>query len=312
MTTDTATNPDLLQAAISGLTGPAKSIDPKWFYDARGSALFEDITRLPEYYPTRTETRILRSNIGTLAGHVPEGAALIELGSGASIKTRILLDGLDGLAAYLPVDVSAAFLHETAARLSRLYPDLAIRPIVGDFMAPLDLPQDFGDHPKVGFFPGSTIGNLEPHRAQSLLSAVRHWPGVHAFVVGIDLVKDTGTLIRAYDDAAGVTAAFNLNILERLNREAAAAFDPAKFRHEARWNGDLARIEMHLVSRVDQSVRIGPATAHFRAGDSIHTENSHKYTRTGFASMARLAGWRQASFLTDDQNLFAVAVLLPD
>lgn len=311
MTTDTATNPDLLQAAVAGLTGADKSMDPKWFYDARGSALFEDITRLPEYYPTRTEAAILRGNITALAHHVPEGAALVELGSGASVKTRILLDGLAGLAAYLPVDVSAGFLRETAARLSRLYPDLPIRPIVADFMAPLDLPDAFRDHPKVGFFPGSTIGNLEPHRAQRLLSSVRHWSGIHAFVVGIDLVKDTGILIRAYDDAAGVTAAFNLNLLERLNREAAAAFDPATFRHEARWNADLARVEMHLVSRIDQSVQIGPATAHFRAGDSIHTENSHKYTRTGFATMARLSGWRVESFLTDDEGLFAVTVLLP-
>lgn len=311
MDTSTATNPDLLKAAVEGLTGREKAMDPKWFYDARGSALFEDITRLPEYYPTRTETAILRENIDALARHVPEGAVLVELGSGASVKTRILLDGLKGLAAYLPVDVSAGFLRETAARLARQYPDLPVRPIVGDFMAPLDLPRAYVDYPKVAFFPGSTIGNLEPHRAQNLLSSVRRWPGIRAFVVGIDLVKNTGTLIRAYHDAAGVTAAFNLNLLERLNREAGTCFDPDRFRHEARWNGELARIEMHLVSRVDQSVQIGPATAHFRAGDSIHTENSHKYTRTGFATMARLSGWRMETFLTDDEDLFAVTVLLP-
>lgn len=309
MTISTATNPDLLRAAVEGLTGPDKAMDPKWFYDARGSALFEEITRQPEYYPTRTEAAILKDNIGRLAAHAPEGAALVELGSGASVKTRILLDGLPGLAAYLPVDVSAAFLGETAAGLARHYPDLPIRPIVGDFMAPLDMPAAYADHPKIAFFPGSTIGNLEPHRAQVLLSSVRAWPGVRSFIVGVDLVKDAGTLIRAYDDAAGVTAAFNLNLLRRLNREACAAFDPDRFRHEARWNAELARIEMHLVSRVDQDVPIGPRSARFKAGESIHTENSHKYTRTGFATMADMAGWRLEAFLTDADRRFAVAVL---
>ena len=308
----TATNPDLLQAAVSGLTGPEKSMDPKWFYDATGSALFEDITRQPEYYPTRTETAILTENIARLATHVPRGSVLVELGSGASVKTRILLDGLGGLAAYLPLDVSETFLHETATQLAHHYPDLPIRPIVGDFMSLPDLPDDYAEHAKVAFFPGSTIGNLEPHRAQNLLSSIRHWPKIHAFVVGIDLVKDVGTLIRAYDDAAGITAAFNLNLLERLNREVGATFDPARFRHEARWNAELARVEMHLVSRVDQTVEIGPATARFNAGDSIHTESSHKYTHTAFATMARMSGWRLDTFLTDDAGLFAVTVLLPD
>lgn len=311
MTTDTATDPDLLRAAVAGLTGARKSMDPKWFYDAAGSALFEEITRLPEYYPTRTETAILRAHVDRLSRHVPPDAVLIELGSGASVKTRILLDGLPDLAAYLPVDVSASFLANTAAALSRDYPELPVRPIVGDFMSPLDLPPAYADHPKVAFFPGSTIGNLEPGRAGQLLSSVRRWPGVESFIIGIDLVKDTGTLLRAYDDGAGVTARFNLNLLRRLNREACATFDPDSFRHEARWNADLARVEMHLVSRVAQTVRIGPATAHFAAGESIHSENSHKYSRESFARLADPAGWRLETFLTDPDGLFAVCVLVP-
>jgi dimethylhistidine N-methyltransferase len=312
MNKSTATNPDLLRAAVEGLTGPDKSMDPKWFYDARGSALFEEITRQPEYYPTRTEAAILKDNIARLASYAPEGGVLVELGSGASVKTRILLDGFPGLAAYLPLDVSGSFLKETAMRLARHYPDLPIRPIVGDFMAPLDMPAAYADHPKIAFFPGSTIGNLEPHRAQTLLSSVRAWPGVRAFIVGVDLVKDAGTLIRAYDDAAGVTAAFNLNLLRRLNREACAGFDPDQFRHEARWNAELARIEMHLVSRIDQDVPIGPRSARFKAGESIHTENSHKYTRTSFEGMAAMAGWRLDAFLADADRHFAVTALSPE
>lgn len=304
-------NSDLLAAAIEGLTGTEKTMDPKWFYDRAGSALFERITDLPEYYPTRTETAILTGAIAKLARHVPDCSVLVELGSGASVKTRILLNGLDRLAAYLPVDVSESFLRQSAARLSGHYPALPVVPIVADFMIPLRLPVAYADHPKVGFFPGSTIGNLEPDRAQALLSSVRRWPGIAAFIVGIDLVKDVETLVRAYDDTAGVTAAFNLNLLTRINREAGANFDPKTFTHEARWNPDLARIEMHLVSRIDQEVMIGPNVARFVAGESIHTENSHKYTRAGFGNMSEAAGWHLESFLTDPQNRFAVTVLLP-
>ncbi|MBC7154551.1 MAG: L-histidine N(alpha)-methyltransferase [Rhodobacteraceae bacterium] len=304
-------NADLLKAALTGLTGPDKSMDPKWFYDRAGSALFERITRLPEYYPTRTETAILTAGIARIAAHVPKGSALVELGSGASVKTRILLDGLHDLAAYLPVDVSESFLRQVAADLDRAYPALPVVPIIADFMAPLRLPAAYADHPKVGFFPGSTIGNLEPDRARALLASVRQWPGIAAFIVGIDLVKDVETLVQAYDDAAGVTAAFNRNLLVRLNREAGARFDPDTFDHEARWNPDLARMEMHLVSRVEQGVAIGPGMARFAAGESIHTESSHKYTRDSFDDLARAAGWRRDTFLSDAQDHFAVTVLLP-
>ena len=285
---------------------------PKWFYDDVGSELFERITGLPEYYPTRTEDLILRSEVETLASYIPDGAALVELGSGASTKTRILLDAMDGLAAYVPVDVSGNFLQAAAWDVALLYPDLTIAPLVDDFVQDLKLPAVIAELPKVAFFPGSTIGNLELPEAQDLLRRIRTWPGIAAFVLGLDLVKDTEVLIRAYDDAQGVTAAFNRNLLHRLNREAGANFDAESFDHEARWNAELSSIEMHLVSRAAQKVRLDGMNIQFRRGESIHTESSHKYTRRGIVDLAANAGWRVAEFLTDPCELFAVAVLVPD
>lgn len=304
-------NAELLASALEGLRATPKRLDPRWFYDAAGSALFEQITRLPEYYPTRTETAILRDRVGEIAVHVPERAVLVELGSGASVKSRILLDALDTLVAYVPVDVSEELLGTVARALSRDYPELEVVPIVDDFLAPLELPPHLAERDKVGFFPGSTIGNLAPGDAAGLLRRVRAWAGVAAFVVGIDLVKDRGTLIRAYDDEAGVTAAFNRNALVRLNREAGAEFDPDAFAHEARWNEAEGRVEMHLVSRRRQRVRVGPEDIWFAEGESIHTENSHKYTRAGFADLAGKGGWTVGAFLTDADEAFAVVVLEP-
>ncbi|MGP3698806.1 L-histidine N(alpha)-methyltransferase [Rhodobacter sp. NSM] len=302
-------NPELLADALRGLSQPRKFMEPKWFYDTEGSALFERITDLPEYYPTRTETAILTAAADRLAAHVPEGAELVELGSGASVKTRLLLDRLDGLSAYVPVDISAAFLKETARRLSQSYPALPIRPVVADFTRPLRL-EDAG-HSRVGFFPGSTLGNLDPAGARALLQGVRDWPGVRAFIVGIDLIKDEETLVRAYDDSAGVTAAFNLNLLHRMNREIGADFDTDRFAHRAIWNAGKARIEMHLESLADQSVRIGPRDIRFAKGETIHTENSHKFSEESFSTQAEQSGWTLAEFLTDADRLFGVAVLEP-
>jgi len=304
-------NTALLKSAMAGLSKPQKTLESKWFYDQAGSELFEKITDLPEYYLTRTEKAILQAGIVPLRRHIPAGTTLVELGSGASVKTRILLDGLPGLKAYLPIDISASFLFSTADALAHDYPDLFIDPVVADFLGDVRLPPAHAGNPKAAFFPGSTLGNLDDRAATSLLSRIRGWDQVNAFVIGIDLVKDTDTLISAYDDAAGVTAAFNCNLLHRLNRETGAHFDVDSFRHEARWNSEKARIEMHLVSRSDQTVLIGTDQVHFAAGESIHTENSRKYTRESFSRIAAEGGWSIAEFLTDANALFAVAVLVP-
>ncbi|MGR3755702.1 MAG: L-histidine N(alpha)-methyltransferase [Tranquillimonas sp.] len=302
-------NADLLSAAQLGLGREPKSMEPKWFYDARGSELFEQITDLPEYYPTRTEIAILRDNLDLLVACIPDGADLVELGSGASRKTRLLLDNLPKLGRYVPLDISAEFLHQTADDLRAAYPDLTVAPRVADFASPLQLP-DSG-HPRVAFFPGSTLGNLDRAAAQRLLAAVRDWPGIDAFIIGVDLVKDAETLIRAYDDAAGVTADFNLNLLHRMNREIGSDFEVDAFRHRAVWNAEEARIEMHLASLRDQEVRIADRIVRFREGETIHTENSHKFTADGLSSLAGSAGWRVEPMLSDPERLFAVAVLRP-
>ena len=304
-------NAALIASAQAGLSQPQKVLDPKWFYDAAGSALFEQITDLPEYYPTRTEVQILADSVATLAQAVPAGALLVELGSGASTKTRILLDHLHGLSGYMPLDISAAFLAEIAAGLTADYPDLAITPMAADFMAPLTFPDTTAGTPKLGFFPGSTIGNLEADAAIDLLARVREWPDIAGFILGVDLVKAPARLIAAYDDAQGVTAAFNMNALHRLNRDAAATFDPAQFRHEARWNAEAERVEMHLVAQADLSFAVDGVLFDMAEGESIHTENSHKYTRAKIDAMAAASGWRVSQWFTDAQSDFAVTTLVP-
>lgn len=304
-------NAAFITAAHAGLARTPKTLDPKWFYDDAGSALFEQITELPEYYPTRTEVQILTDCVSDLSGAVPDGSFLVELGSGASTKTRILLDHVAHLSGYMPLDISGAFLAQIANGLQQDYPSLDIRPMVADFMKPLRFPDDVAARPKVAFFPGSTLGNLSVDAAIALMRAVRNWPNVAGFVLGIDLVKSPRRLIAAYDDAQGVTAAFNMNILHRLNREGAAAIDPTAFRHKARWNAQDERVEMHLVARLDTKFAVDGRDYQMRAGDSIHTENSHKYTRDRVARMARASGWRIDQWSTDADQDFAVTVLLP-
>ncbi|SPJ24886.1 L-histidine N(alpha)-methyltransferase [Palleronia abyssalis] len=301
-------NTELLAAALEGLQATPKSMNPKWFYDEKGSLLFEKITDLPEYYPTRTEVGILRDRIDDIAAHVPDDAELVELGSGASTKTRLLLDRLR-LTAYRPLDISGEFLEATAARLRESYPVLGVAPIVGDFTQDMTLPNT--DSARVAFFPGSTLGNLEPDAAAALLRRVRDWPGIAAFVLGVDLVKDQRTLVAAYDDAEGVTAAFNLNLLERLNREAGANFNLDRFAHRAIWNADKARIEMHLESLADQTVTLDGTRIAFEKGETIHTESSHKFTRESLSRIAGQGGWQVAELVTDPAELFAVAILTP-
>ncbi|MFP4126727.1 MAG: L-histidine N(alpha)-methyltransferase [Alphaproteobacteria bacterium] len=305
-----ARNAALMEHALEKLSRQPKGLSPKWFYDARGSELFEAITRLPEYYLGRTERAILAAGLAEIAAFVPDGAVLVELGSGASVKTRLLLDGLPHLSGYVPVDISRDFLSQTAAQLAADYPDLPITPVVADFMAEIVVPERDG-RPIVGFFPGSTLGNLDPEGAVALLARLRAWPNHAALILGVDLVKAPARLEAAYDDAQGVTAAFNLNLLARLNREAGADFDLAAFRHRARWNASASRVEMHLESLRAQEVRIAERTIAFAAGETIHTENSHKFTAESLAAMAAAAGWDLAGVLSDPEALFAVALLRP-
>lgn len=293
---------------LDGLSRPQKSLPSRFFlYDARGSELFEDITRLPEYYPARTETTILRDHAAELSNGVAENCVLVEFGSGSSLKTEILLEALPRLRAYVPIDVSSSALEGARQRLSQRFPTLSIRPIRGDFSRPLKLFGDLSDGRMLGFFPGSTIGNLTRPEARVLLEAFLSIlsPGGH-LIIGVDLVKDEETLRLAYNDPAGVTAAFNLNLLVRINRTFGESFDLDGFRHEAIYNRQESRIEMHLVSTRDQTVDLLGRQLRLRGGETIHTENSHKYTIRDFQKLASSAGWIPQRVWTDDKNLFSV------
>ena len=299
-----------LQDVLDGLGRPRKTISAKYFYDLEGSRLFEEITRLPEYYPTRTELSILSSRADAIAALVPDGATIVEFGAGSTEKIRILLRALPRLAAYVPVDVSGEFLAAEAARLRADMPDLEVLPVTGDFTGPIRLPAGLGTRSLVGFFPGSTIGNFEPEMAGDLLARFAELLGPGALlVIGVDLVKDNAVLDAAYDDAAGVTARFNRNLLVRINRELGADFDLDAFAHRAFFDRAKSRIEMHLVSRRDQVVRIAGHEIAFRAGETIHTENSYKYTPASFEALAARAGWSRAELFGDAEGLFAVFVL---
>lgn len=302
-------NSELLNDALTGLMAPEKSLDPKWLYDNVGSALFEDITTLPEYYLTRTETAILREHADRLAGLVPTGGALVEFGSGASVKTRVLLDNGPQIGTYVPIDISADFLQATAEDLRKRYPELNVEPVVGDFLHTVRLPDHLANVPKVGFFPGSTIGNIDPDAAKTLLARARDWPAVETFVLGVDLVKDPEVLVSAYDDAAGVTAQFISNILVRLNRELDADFDLSKFNYNAIWNSEHARIEMSLISSCEQVASLGEQDIHFQKNEVVSISMSRKYTADTVAEIARQSGWSVEKMITDDDALFAVAVL---
>jgi dimethylhistidine N-methyltransferase len=302
---------DFSAAVLEGLTRPQKALPCRFFYDARGSKLFEEITRLPEYYPTRTETAILEAHAAEMTADVPEGGILVEFGSGSSLKTEILLRQLPRLGAYVCVDVSESALHAAAERLAARFPGLDIRPIVCDFSHPVAFPADLAQRPKTGFFPGSTIGNLTPAEARHLLKVFRAGlaPGGR-LIVGVDLKKDARQLVLAYNDARGVTAAFNLNLLVRINRELAGSFDVAAFEHQAVYNPRDGRIEMYLRSRIDHEVEIRGRRFRFRAGERIHTENSYKYAIGQFQDLARSAGWRPRQVWTDRGDLFSVHELV--
>jgi dimethylhistidine N-methyltransferase len=289
---------------IAGLALPQKALPPKYFYDDPGSRLFERICRLPEYYLTRTELALTKANIAAIARFAGRGCELVEYGSGESLKTRLLIRALRP-AAYLPVDISQAALRGAAERLGREFPWLEIVPVNGDFSRPVELPRSRA--PRVVYFPGSTIGNLSPEEAHAFLSMTRGQAA--RMLVGVDLRKAATTLHAAYNDSRRVTAAFNLNLLARINRELGADFDPKSFEHYAFYNAAAGRIEMHLVSLTRQNVRIGRHRFAFEAGESIHTENSYKYSIEGFRALAAAAGYLGEKTWTDRRGLFALHAL---
>jgi dimethylhistidine N-methyltransferase len=295
---------------IGDLSRAPKRLSPKYFYDSTGSELFEQITLLPEYYPTRTELSILREQGGAISAMIPSGAALVEFGAGSTTKVRLLL-GECRLGAYVPVDISGDFLNAQAEALRADYPDLAIHPVTADFTAPFELPEAVRDMPKVGFFPGSTLGNFEPREACTFLKSARAILGKGArMVIGVDLEKDERTLYDAYNDTAGVTARFNLNVLHRINRELGGDFDVGAFIHRAIYNHDRHRIEMHLISKKALTAEVLGKKFSFRPGESIHTESSYKYSIDRFAVLARVSGWRLLESWTDEAGLFSVHALV--
>jgi dimethylhistidine N-methyltransferase len=302
--------PALAHEIIAGLTAKPKRIPPKYFYDETGAELFEAITETPEYYPTRCEIAILRDRADEIARFIPAGAAVVEFGSGSSRKARLLMAAAPAIAAYVPVDLSSQMLIREAQELRRDRPGLTVLPLDADFTLPFSLPPEVTQLPRAGFFPGSTIGNFEPHEACAFLRhAGRMLGSGAALIIGVDLVKDAGILNAAYNDAAGITARFNLNLLARINRELNANFDLASFSHHAFYNSERNRIEMHLASNKRQKVKVAGRVIEFRSGETIHTENSYKYTLHSFSALARGSGWSPLAAWTDAGANFSVHAL---
>lgn len=295
---------------LRGLTSDVKTLLPSLFYDTAGAALFEQICELPEYYPTRTELAILAEHSADLAAAAGESVALIEYGSGAGIKVRLLLDHLERPVAYVPVDVSQGQLLRVAEERAMQYPGLQVLPVCADYTQPLSLPKLMPAARRVAFFPGSTIGNFHPTEAAAFLHRVRHTVGPRGgMILGVDRRKDPQVLHDAYNDAAGVTAAFNLNLLTRLNRTLGATFDPGTFRHVAFFNDAASRIEMHLESTIAQRVRVADVEITFEAGETIHTECSYKYDEARLEALAEAGGFRIETLYTDARDWFWVAWL---
>ncbi|SDY42352.1 dimethylhistidine N-methyltransferase [Allochromatium warmingii] len=303
------TTADVRVEVLAGLSQPHKRLPPKLFYDQYGSRLFDAITELPEYYPTRTEIQILRDHGAEMADQLGLGCVLIELGSGSSLKIQTLLAALQPRI-YIPVDISKAHLLESAQALADRFPDLAIRAACADYSGPFELPLEPDWRDLAAFFPGSSIGNFDPEDACAFLKRVGRVLGPGGrLLIGVDLKKDRAVLDAAYNDAQGVTAAFNLNLLTRLNRELGAEFEVDAFRHRAFFNETASRIEMHLVSRGNQRVRVAGQVFDFRLGESIHTENSYKYGIEDFQRLARSAGYIAEQVWTDANALFSVHCL---
>ena len=291
---------------FAGLSGRRKTLPSRWLYDQRGSELFEDITGLDEYYPTRTETAILRRHAEDMGALCGEDVVLLEYGAGAGLKFEILMDALVPRM-YVPIDLARDFLDSTVVRIRAQFPRLPVRPIIADFTSDFEIPADLPAGGRVAFFPGSTIGNLDKSEARALLRRMlRHVGKGGKAIIGVDLRKSLRTLIAAYDDRLGVTAAFNLNLLARINRELRGDFRLDRFAHEARWNEAESAIEMHLVSLDTQDVRIGGRRFAFDEGETIHTESSRKYDVSGFGELVQRSGWRVAEVWTDPAKQFAV------
>jgi dimethylhistidine N-methyltransferase len=305
--------PSFARDVIAGLTAHPKRLSPKYFYDETGAQLFEAITALPEYYLTRCELGILEARAREMARLFPVSSALIEFGSGSSRKVRILLASVPTIAAYVPVDISSEMLIQEAQELRRDYPRLAVLPVEADFTQPFALPSAAAGLGHTGFFPGSTIGNFEPQEAAAFLRHAGRMLGRGAtLIIGVDLVKDASTLHAAYNDTAGLTAKFNLNLLARINRELGADFDLERFEHRAFYNAERHRIEMHLVSKKRQNVGVAGRRIEFQAGETIHTENSYKYTLDYFTALARGAGWYPLAVWTDAGANFSIDALTFD
>lgn len=309
-------SPDRLKSfrddVFEGLSREQKELPCKYFYDDRGSELFNTICGLDEYYPTRTETALLQAHGREMADLIGPGVCLIEFGCGSLLKTRLLLDALRSPAAFVPIDISADHLLQSAAALTADYPNLEVLPVVADFTRPVKLPDKArkASENRIGFFPGSTIGNFDHAGAADFLATVADMVGGGgALLIGVDLKKDEDILVRAYDDAQGVTAAFNRNVLERINRELGGCFDIETFRHRALYNGAEGRIEMHLVSEKDQTVTVHDRDFTFTKGETIHTENSCKYHVEEFSSLAAGAGFRSARTWVDGDGLFSLHYL---
>jgi len=295
---------------LQGLTAERKTLPPKLFYDAAGAELFERICLLPEYYPTRTELSILRARAGEIAALAGPRCALVEYGSGAGVKVRLLLNALEAPVAYLPIDISREQLARVAGDLAADYPGVAVLPIAADYTQPLELPPLPAGARRLAFFPGSTIGNFHPAEAAAFLTRIRRTVGPGgAMILGVDRRKDPRVLRAAYDDAAGVTAAFNRNILARLNRELGATFDLERFAHRALFNDRASRIEMHLVSLADQVVDVAGTRIAFAAGETIWTESSYKYDAARLDALVTAAGFTVARLWTDEDERFWVAFL---
>ena len=305
---ETADREEFRRAVVDGLSASPRAIPAKFLYDARGSALFDEICELPEYYLTRTETEILKQRAHEIGRRAGPGCALIEFGSGSSVKSRLLIDALPELALYAPIDISRQHLDATAARLRRDYPGLRVEPVCADFMGPVPPIESKGR--RLGFFPGSTIGNLTPEEATAFLRNARTLLGDDgALVLGADLKKDPQRLHDAYNDSAGVTAAFTLNLLRRMNRELQGTFDLSAFAHEAFYDEAEGRIEIYFRSLKPQSVTVAGKRFEFGAGERVHTEYSYKYDTADLAALAESSGFRLAETWTDPERLFAVVYL---
>ncbi|MEP1151609.1 MAG: L-histidine N(alpha)-methyltransferase [Balneola sp.] len=301
----------MLEEVIEGLSQDQKSLPSKFFYDEKGSKLFDEITELDEYYPTRTERKILEQNVTEIAEYLGEEVLLVEPGSGSSSKTKILLKNMDNICCYIPMDISGDYLYKVAEQLREQFPSISILPLSADYTKPFTLPEESPDARKVVFYPGSTIGNFKKEKVEQFLKVVHDIIGEDgAFLIGVDLKKNIAVLEAAYNDSKGITAAFNKNILTHIDKQLGTSFDANMFKHQSIWNEEKGRIEMHLFVQEEHSVKVGDRIIDFKKGESIHTENSHKYTLTGFSDM--IADWFEVKKVwTDEKNYFSVQYLEP-